>query len=95
MGHLHNGILLGHKKEESFQTSGQGGGVGRYILPPHTAKRRTTTNLKTKNNQYCQKNKLYGSPTTKKLKKKHSFKLVQGAKMGSRGQRGHVGRQWL
>ena len=32
-----------------------------------------TTNLKTKNNQNCQKIKLYGSPTTKELKKKHSF----------------------
>ena len=32
-------------------TSGQNGGVGRYTVPPHTTKRRTTTNLKTKNNQ--------------------------------------------
>ena len=45
---------------------------------PHTTKR-TTTNLKTKNNQNCQKIELYGSPTTKKLKKKHSSRLVGGA----------------
>ena len=29
-------------------------------MPPFTIKRRTTTNLKTKNNQNCQKIKLYG-----------------------------------
>ena len=31
--------------------SGQDGGVVRYTVPPHTTKRRTTNNLKTKNNQ--------------------------------------------
>ena len=43
---------------------------------PLTTKTRTTTNLKTKNNQNCQKIELYGSLTTKELKKKHSSKLV-------------------
>ena len=52
-------------------------------MPPCTTKRRTTTNLKTKNNQNCQKIELYGSLTTKELKKKHSFRLVGGAEMGS------------
>ena len=33
-------------------------------------KRRTTTNLKSVNNQKCQKIKLHGTPTTKELKKK-------------------------
>ena len=42
-----------------------------------------TTNLKTKNNQKCQKIKLYGSPTTKEIKKKHSSTLVGGAETGS------------
>ena len=37
-------------------------------MPPRTTKRRTT-NLKTTNSQNCQKTKLYGSPTTKELKK--------------------------
>ena len=50
---------------------------------PHTTKRRTTTNLKTKSNQNCQKIELYGSLTTKELKKKHSSRLVGGAEMGS------------
>ena len=64
-------------------TFGQDGGVGRYTLPPHTTKRRTTTNLKTKNNQNCQKIKLYGSLTTRDLKKKHLFRLVGMAETGS------------
>ena len=51
-------------------------------MPPSTMKRRTT-NLKPKNSQNCQKIELYGSPTTKELKKKHSFRLLGGAKTGS------------
>ena len=56
------------------------GGIDRYTLPPHTIKRRTTTNFRRKNNHNCQKTELYGSPTTKELKKKHSSRLVGGAK---------------
>ena len=63
--------------------SGQDRGVGRYTSLPCTTKRRTITNLKTKNNQNCQKIELYGSPTTKELKKKHSSSLVGGAETGS------------
>ena len=44
-------------------TSGQDGGIGRYTVPPHTTKRRKTTNVKTKHNQNCQKIELYGSLT--------------------------------
>ena len=47
-------------------------------MPPHTSKRRTT-NLKTKNNKNCQKIELYGNPTTKELKKKHSLRPAAGA----------------
>ena len=54
-------------------------------MPTCTTKRRTTTNLKTKNNQTCQKIKLYGIPTTKELEKEHSSRLVGGAEMGSLG----------
>ena len=80
-----------------LRTSGQDGGVGRCTLSACTIKR--TTNLKIKSNQNCQKIKLYGSPTTKELKKKHSSKLVGGVEMGSQGgkdlQRGLAARQWL
>ena len=58
--------------------------MGRYILPPCTINRKTTTNFKTKNNQNCQKIKMYGSPTTKELKRKHSSRLVGGEEMGNR-----------
>ena len=68
-------------------TSGQDGGVGRHTVPPHTTKRRTTTNLKTKPKHNCQKIKLYGSLTTKELKKKHSPRRVGGAETGSWAER--------
>ena len=67
-------------------TSGQDGGIGRYTLPPCTTRRRTTKNLKTKNNQNCQKIKLYGGPTTKEFKKTHSARPVGGAERGSCGE---------
>ena len=66
-------------------TSGQDGGVDRYISLPCTTKRRTTTNLKTKNNQNCYKVELYGSLTNKELKKKHSSRLSGGAATGNWG----------
>ena len=59
-------LTHGHKdflpcfKIHLFQTYGQDGGVGRYTVPPLTTKR-ATTNLKTKNNQDCQKVKLWKS----------------------------------
>ena len=49
----------------SFRTSGQDGRIGKYTLPLYTTKRRTTTNLKTKSNQNCQKIELYENPTSK------------------------------
>ena len=57
-------------------------------MPPSTTKR-TTRNLKTKNNQTFQKIKLYGSPTTNELKKKHSYRPVGRAEMGSCVERTH------
>ena len=47
-----------------LSSSGQDGGIGRSASLPHTTKRRTTMNLKTKNNQNCQKIKLRESLTT-------------------------------
>ena len=75
-------------------TSSQDGGIGRYTLLPRTTKRRTTMNLKTKNKQNCQKIKLYGSPTTKELKKKHSSRPVRGAEMGNRSEDSRQGSGW-
>ena len=66
-------------------TSSQNGGVGRHTVPPHTTKGQQQ--FKNKNNQNCQKIELCGSPTTKELKRKHSFRLVGGAETGSQGER--------
>ena len=54
-------------------------------MPPCTTKRVTTRNLKTKNNQNCQKIELHQSLTTKELKEKHSFRPIGGEKTGSQG----------
>ena len=48
--------------------------------------------LKTNNTQNHQKIKLYGSPTTKNLKKPHSFRRVGGAE-GQRGRDTETGRE--
>ena len=48
-------------------------------MPPYTTTEELHLNLKTSNAQDCQKIKLYGSLTTKDLKKLYSFKWVGGA----------------
>ena len=75
--------LIYLKKKKKKRISCQDGGIGRYTLPPCKTKRKTTTNLKTKNNQNWQKMELCGSLTTKELKKKHSSRPVGGVEMGS------------
>ena len=62
-------------------SSSQDGGIGRNAALPCTTKGRITTNLKTINNQNCQKVKLHGTQTTKELKK-HSPRLVGEAETG-------------
>ena len=47
--------------------------------------KKDSNEFKNKNNQNCQKIKLYGSLTTKELKKKHSFRLVGVVETSSRG----------
>ena len=69
------------KNVNTFRTSSQDGDVG--FASPHNQKK--DNKFKNKNNQNCQKIELYGSPTTKELKKKHSSRLVGGAEMGSWG----------
>ena len=62
----------------------------RYIHFASSHNQKKDKKFKTINNQNFQKIELYGSPTTKELKKKHSFRLVGGAEMGSWGRRGQV-----
>ena len=47
-----------------------------------------------KNNQSCQKIKLYASLTTKELKKKHSSRLIGGAERSSWGKDSQQGIGW-
>ena len=65
-------------------TSGPDEGIGRHPASSHNQKK-DNNNLKTKNNQNWQKSELYGSLTTKEIKKKHSSRLVGGAETGSQG----------
>ena len=66
-----------------MQSSGQDGGIGRNPSLPHTTKRRITTNLKSINNQKCQEMKLYGTPTSKELKKQSTKKKKKERKTQS------------
>ena len=61
-------------------------------MPPPTTKegqQQFKSKKKKKKNptQNCQNIKLYGSPKTKELKKKHSSRLVRGAETGSQGRK--------
>ena len=64
--------------EAAALCSGQDGGVGEISFTSLHNQKKETTILKTKNNQNFQKLELYGSTTTKKVKKKHSSRLVGG-----------------
>ena len=69
----------GLKKRMEQQTSGPVGGAGRHMSPPCTTIGRITTN-KTKNTQ---KIKLYGSLTTKDLKKPYPSRHVEEGETSS------------
>ena len=76
-------MYIANTDKKMSGTSGQDRGVvRRHTVPPCTTKRMATTDLKNKN---CQKIELYGSLTTKQLKKKHSSGWVGGAETGSQG----------
>ena len=55
-----------------------------YFASSHNQKK-DNNKFKNKNNQNCQVIELYGSPTAKVLKKKHSSRPVGGAETGSWG----------
>ena len=90
------GIRSCRKGVKVFQA--KGGGVGRNPSLPRTTKRRITTNLKSINNQKCQKIKLHGTLTTKELKKQSTrpTRLVRLAIRENLWQGGRLCRQgWL
>ena len=57
------------------ETFSRDGGIGRYTLLPHVTAKELQLNL---NAQNCQKIKVYGSLTTKDLKKPHLSRWVGG-----------------
>ena len=69
-------------QKKKIESSGQDADIGRNTSLPHRTKRRITTNLKTINNEKCQKIKMHGTSTTKELKN-CSRRLVGGMDMGS------------
>ena len=58
------------------RSSGQDGGKGKHALPSYTAREKITTKLQNKYHPDFQNIKLYGSTTTKDLKKPHSSTWV-------------------
>ena len=72
-----------NKHQTLFLASSQGGDVVRKASLPCTTKRRIITNLKTINNQKCQKIKQHGTLTTKGLRK-HSPRPVEGLQTRAR-----------
>ena len=69
--------------------SSQDGGIGRYTVPPRTTKI-STTNLKTKTNQKCQKIELYGTKELNQGVKEETF-----IQTGRRGRDRQPGREYL
>ena len=59
------GFIRDRKQKLTTKSSGQDGGVGGNPSLPCTTKRRITTNIKSINNQKCQKIKPHGTPITK------------------------------
>ena len=62
-------------------TSSQDGRIGKHSSPPCTTTAKLQLNYKTAIIQNHQKIKLYGSLTTKELKKLYSFRWVGGYEM--------------
>lgn len=73
-----------------FGSSSQEGDIGRNTLFPLTTKKRTTTNLKTINDENYQNIKLHGTPIIKELNK-HSSRSG-GAEMGRQAESGRLRR---
>ena len=71
-------------KKFKLATSDQDGGIGRYTLPPSTTKR-TTINLKTKNNQNFQKNQTVWKSNHHAVKEEIFIQAVRRCRDGQLG----------
>ena len=70
-----------------LRTSSQDGGIGRHTVPPRTTKRKTT-NLKTKTNQNCQKNRTVWKSNNQGVKEET---FIQTSRRGRDRQPGQSG----
>ena len=77
-----------------MRNSGQDGGVGRYTLPPHTTKRRTT-NLKTKKQWELPENRTVWKSDTQGVKEETFIQTDRRGRDGQPGWKGLVARRWL
>ena len=69
--------------------------MGRHTVPPHTSKRRKTTNLNTRNNHNCQKNKLYMGVGQSRVKEETFIQTGWRGRDGQSRWRGLVAKQRL
>ena len=80
-------IFLNYKK----WTTSQGGGEGRYTLPPHTTKRRTTTNFKKPHTQpELTENRTVWKCDNQGIKEETFIQTGRRSGDGQLGQRRHV-----
>ena len=73
---------------KSWRTSNQDGDIGRYTLPPHRTKRRTTTNIKTKKQPELLENRTVWKSNNQGVKEKT---LIQTSRRGRDRQLGWTG----
>ena len=87
-------IIENLKKKKKKKDSGQDGGIGRHIVPPHTTKRRTTTNLKTKNPELPENQTVWKSDN-QGVKEETFIQTSRRGRDGQPGQRGLTARWQL
>ena len=70
---------------KEWESSGQDGGAGRYTVPPHRTKRRTTTNIKTKKQPELLENRPVWKSNNQGVKEET---FIQTGRRGGDGQPG-------
>ena len=79
---------------QKLWTSGQDGGIGKYTVPPHTTKRRTT-NLKTKKQPELPENRIVWKSDNEGVKAETFIQTGRRGRDGQLGWKGCTARWWL
>ena len=74
------GYIIKKRERERGGIDKQDGGIDKHSSPPCTNTTKLQLNYRTIITQNCQKIELYGSGTTKELKKPHSPRWIGGGK---------------